>query len=215
MITVKRLNVLVVLVMLLALAVPAITYASVPEGVAERSSVTEVEFTGVISAMNEGSWVVDGQTVKVGPGTEIKGPLAVGDVVKVHARLDSDGGLVARELEASDDFQDNNIEDNSNTTDEINSNNDDPTSGIDNDADQMNGNDNDDHMNGNDNADDHMIGNDNDDDDDHHMIGNNDNDNDHDDDHMSGNDDDDHDNDHDDDDDDHDSNDDHDNDDDD
>jgi len=185
MITVKRLNVLVVLVMLLALAVPAISYARVPEEDAGRSSMSEVEFTGVISAMDEGSWVVDGQTVKVGPGTEVEGTLNAGDVVKVHARVDSDGGLVAREIEALDDLQDNDSDDNSNATDAMNSN--------DNDDDHMIGNDNDDeHMSGNDNNDEHLTGNDNDDN------------------HDNG-----HDNGHDDDDDDHDSNDDHDNDDDD
>lgn len=62
----------------------------------------EIEIFGVIEAINGSAWVINGQTITVGPGTEIKGPLQVGDRVKVHLTALSDGTLRAREIEKED-----------------------------------------------------------------------------------------------------------------
>ena len=69
-------------------------------------AVGEFEFFGTVEAMGSDSWTIQGRSVAVGPGTEIKGPLAVGSYVKVHAVPQADGSLTAREIElaAGDDF---------------------------------------------------------------------------------------------------------------
>ena len=62
----------------------------------------EVEFTGVVQAMNGNTWTVDGRTFVVDISTEIKDTIAVGQTVKVHARMAADGSLTAREIELAD-----------------------------------------------------------------------------------------------------------------
>lgn len=63
----------------------------------------ETEIFGVIEAINGSTWVINGQTITVGPGTEIKGTLLqVGDQVKVHFIALSDGTLRAHEIEKED-----------------------------------------------------------------------------------------------------------------
>jgi hypothetical protein len=188
----KRLNVMVVLAVLLMMAVPSVTNAGVIEG-SSRTSAPEIEITGALEEMGDGYVVVDGQTVEVGAGAEIKGPLSVGDVVKVHVRVDSQGNWVAREIEPADD---DTFDDNSNATDRLDNNNgDDMTNANDddisnanddgmsnaNDDDMSNANEDDDD-NGNSNNDDHSNANDDD---------NDDHDNSSDDDHSNDNDDDD------------------------
>ncbi len=68
----------------------------------------EIEFTGTVSAINGNVFVVDGKTVTV--TGEIKGTIAVGDLVKVHGVTQADGSVVAREIEkaGSDDGDDDN-----------------------------------------------------------------------------------------------------------
>lgn len=58
----------------------------------------ELEFIGVVESMDDESWTVAGSVIAITSQTEIKGSIAVGDVVKVHA-LDSENGLIAREIE--------------------------------------------------------------------------------------------------------------------
>jgi hypothetical protein len=71
------------------------------------SSSSEVEFMGRLEVMTplSGSqaveWMIAGRTVQVSAGTEIKGSLAIGEMVKVHARVMADGILVAREIESA------------------------------------------------------------------------------------------------------------------
>lgn len=60
-----------------------------------------VEFFGTIQAIEGSTWTISGQVVTVQPGSEIKGSLAVGDLVKVHAFRAADGSLVLREIAAS------------------------------------------------------------------------------------------------------------------
>jgi hypothetical protein len=152
----------------------------------------EVEFRGAVEVIAATGWVIGGRTVQVTGATEIGAGIDIGSEVKVHARVQADGSLLAREIElvdAGDDDGNSNGNGNENENDDNGNGN-------------GNSNDNDDNGNGNsnDNDDDHDNGNgngnsnDNDDDDhgnvnsndDAHGNGNDDND---DDDHSNGNDD--------------------------
>ncbi len=62
----------------------------------------EVEFKGVIELIDGDVYVIAGKTVASDASTEIKDVLAVGDLVKVHAALQSDGSYLAREIERED-----------------------------------------------------------------------------------------------------------------
>jgi hypothetical protein len=62
----------------------------------------EYDFTGAIDAMAVDQWTVAGTTFGVTPQTEIKGTFAIGELAKVHVLVNSDGSLVAREIEAPD-----------------------------------------------------------------------------------------------------------------
>ncbi len=61
---------------------------------------SEVEFTGTVTSMASDSWTIGGKTVAITLETEIKGDPQVGDVVKVEAKEQADGSLVAHEIEA-------------------------------------------------------------------------------------------------------------------
>ncbi len=61
----------------------------------------EVEFFGKVESIQNGVVVIGGRTVRTTAGTEIKGALAVGLMVKVHATLQADGSYLAREIELS------------------------------------------------------------------------------------------------------------------
>ena len=75
----------------------------------------ELEFVGVVEAINAESWVVGGRTLALTATTEIKGAIAVGSRVKVHAWEDAGGNLVLREVElADDDDMDDDLNDNGN-----------------------------------------------------------------------------------------------------
>jgi hypothetical protein len=58
----------------------------------------DVEFRGSIQEKNGASWVVGGITVQVAAGTELKGELEVGTLVKVEAQTQGDGSLLALEI---------------------------------------------------------------------------------------------------------------------
>lgn len=64
----------------------------------------EVEVTGTLEAINGSVYVVGGVEYLTDSTTEIKGILVVGDMVKVHASLQSNGSFLAREIEKSDDL---------------------------------------------------------------------------------------------------------------
>lgn len=68
----------------------------------------EVEFYGKIQSIQNGVYVIDGRTVRTTAQTKIKGMLAVGMMVKVHAALQNDGSYLAREIEltSGDDIYD-------------------------------------------------------------------------------------------------------------
>ena len=79
----------------------------------ESEAVGEFEFVGAVEAIGDGTWTVGGRTLTILPGTELKGPIAVGDVVKVHAVPQADGSLAAREIEVAgaDDLDDDSQDD--------------------------------------------------------------------------------------------------------
>jgi len=140
----------------------------------------EVEFSGTVEAMGAGAWTIDGMTVHVTAQTEIEAGIGVGDFVEVHARVEADGSLVARQIKLDDSGSgdvDNDNDDNANDNRDDNQNDNDNR----NDNDD-NGNDNQ-NDNGNDNGDDNQNGNDNGNDD-----NGNDNQNDNDDDNQNDND---------------------------
>ncbi len=71
---------------------------------AERIRLVEVsaglpfEFTGVVQAIAADAWTISGVSVAVDADTEIKGEIAVGDVVKVEGWIDEDGIWLAHEI---------------------------------------------------------------------------------------------------------------------
>ena len=113
----------------------------------EDDTRDELEFTGVVEAMGAGSWQVGGTTIAIGPGTEIKGTISIGDTVKVHATIAADGSLLAREIgHASQDGDDTGDDDNGNDdddngNDDDDNGNDDDDNGNDDGGDDDNGND--------------------------------------------------------------------------
>lgn len=70
----------------------------------------ETEFAGTVESITGDVWTIGGQAVMVGGSTEIKGSPSVGDAVKVHGLLQSDGSIMAREIEklGADDSQQEN-----------------------------------------------------------------------------------------------------------
>ncbi|KPL75200.1 DUF5666 domain-containing protein [Bellilinea caldifistulae] len=80
----------------------------------------EVEFYGKIESIQNGVYVIGGRTVRTQANTEIKGALALGAMVKVHATLQADGSYLAREIELSqgDDNSGKSGDDNSGKSDD-------------------------------------------------------------------------------------------------
>lgn len=91
-----------------------------------------------------------GETVFIGNITEVKGQLAVGAVIKVHAFRDGNGALSAREVEVSGGATVDNANTNTNTNVNANTNGNTNTNRNQNDNSDDDGNNND---NGNDNDD--------------------------------------------------------------
>lgn len=109
----------------------------ISEDASGTSMENEIEFEGLIESINGDLWMIAGRVIKVTDLTEIKGPYQVGDWVKVHAFLDVDGTLIAREIELDDGLDDNmnaNYNDNDNDNGNVNFNDND------NDNDDDNGN---------------------------------------------------------------------------
>jgi hypothetical protein len=115
-----RLRFLVPLIVLGLLVLSAVGVAFAREAGAfeffQKHDQKEVEFTGVLESMNGSTWVVGGRTLTVPASAEIKGTLAVGQVIKVHATLADDGSLSLREAElASPDDTGTNMNGNDNS----------------------------------------------------------------------------------------------------
>ncbi|NIM94898.1 MAG: hypothetical protein GTO18_14450 [Anaerolineales bacterium] len=67
-----------------------------------QSLQEEIEFTGQIEWISGQTWRIGGLSIKVTPDTEIEEIPQIGDSVKVHAILNEDGSLTAREIELLD-----------------------------------------------------------------------------------------------------------------
>ena len=78
---------------------PAVEHAIL---ISQTSAGEEIEFTGVVESLPGTTWVVSGRTFTIIDLTEIKGTISIGDTVKVHAILGSDGTLTAQKIELSD-----------------------------------------------------------------------------------------------------------------
>jgi hypothetical protein len=63
----------------------------------------EVEFTGSVTAMNSGAWSIDGATILIDAGTEVRGAIQLGQRAKVRALRFADGRLVATRIELAED----------------------------------------------------------------------------------------------------------------
>jgi hypothetical protein len=114
-----------------------------PAGSVAAEDHDEIEFTGVVETIEGNIWTVAGRMIDISQA-EIKGSIAVGDVVKVHTYRTGDGTLVAREIELviEDEIADDDVLGNENE----NMNGDDNENSV---FDNMNGNDNDiENMNG-------------------------------------------------------------------
>lgn len=59
----------------------------------------ELEFVGEVEFISTDEWTIAGLSFVVNSSTEIKGSPAVGDTVKIHASLTTEGSLLAREIE--------------------------------------------------------------------------------------------------------------------
>jgi hypothetical protein len=70
-----------------------------PTPAATPSAGEEIEFFGAVVTITSDSWMVGENTVAITSDTEIKGTIAVGDPVKVHALVQPDLTLTAREIE--------------------------------------------------------------------------------------------------------------------
>jgi len=75
------------------------------ESSGDESSNDSTEFSGLVSAMDAGSWTVGGLTFLITPSTEIKDIIVVGDFVKIEASVATDGTMTALEIELDDDQQ--------------------------------------------------------------------------------------------------------------
>lgn len=73
------------------------------------STHEEIEFVGMVEAINPDSWVVAGQTLALTAASEIEGTIEVGSLVKVEALKDTNGNLILREvkLATQDDLNEN------------------------------------------------------------------------------------------------------------
>jgi hypothetical protein len=63
----------------------------------------EREFAGVVETIDGNVWIIGGQAVWITEQSKIKRGIEVGSLVKVHARIQADGTLAAREIERKDD----------------------------------------------------------------------------------------------------------------
>jgi hypothetical protein len=74
--------------------------ASSDDSASDQSSTgSELEFTGNVESLDAGLWTVSGLQFVITGQTEVKGLISLGDLVKVHASIGSDGTLTAREIE--------------------------------------------------------------------------------------------------------------------
>lgn len=83
------------------------------------TTTSEVEFTGIVESINGNTWTIGGRTVVVDPTTELTGFISVGQQVKVHASMGTDGSLAAREIELAGAVGAENVNSNDNMDDDV------------------------------------------------------------------------------------------------
>ena len=83
-----------------------------PQSSSDDSSLSgsKNEFTGKVEAFSGATWTVNGKVFLVTPQTEIKDPVYLGDVVKIHYEAGPDGALIATEIELAGENQAHNSE---------------------------------------------------------------------------------------------------------
>jgi len=60
-----------------------------------RENADDFTFVGEVESMGDAAWVIDGFTLVIDSSTKINGHISVGDLVKVHAKLNEDGTYTA------------------------------------------------------------------------------------------------------------------------
>ena len=68
----------------------------------ESEEGDEVDFSGTVESIGATQWMVEGRIVRIDGSTEIRDNPQVGDSVKVRARRESDGGLLAERIESDE-----------------------------------------------------------------------------------------------------------------
>ena len=101
-----------------SLMVSEVELAQGNDEVSTENEQGETEFFGVVEAIGDGSWIIDGKTVTVTDTTEIKDTIQVGDLVKVHAWVNDGGTFTAREIELADDDVADDIDDDDDVDDD-------------------------------------------------------------------------------------------------
>lgn len=67
----------------------------------QAGQTRDVVFTGTVENVNGNQWTVSGQTITIEAGTALGQNIAVGDNVKVEARVAADGSVTALKIEVS------------------------------------------------------------------------------------------------------------------
>lgn len=84
---------------ILRLLQPALIETAIPQETPNSTpEVTEIEFSGQVDEIGPNTWIINGRTLQITAGTEIKANIAVGDYVSIHALVLSDGVLSATEI---------------------------------------------------------------------------------------------------------------------
>jgi hypothetical protein len=58
----------------------------------------DIEFSGQVGSISATEWEIDGKKVTITPDTKIEKKVSVGDQVKVHAKIDLNGTILALEI---------------------------------------------------------------------------------------------------------------------
>lgn len=66
----------------------------------------EFEFTGVVEAIEDGSWTISGVSIAVNESTEVADGLVAGDVVRVEGRVLASGDWLAEEIKRTSEVED-------------------------------------------------------------------------------------------------------------
>ena len=113
--------------------------------VSQDGAGDEIEIVGVVESISDTELGIDGEIYLINELTEIEDLIGVGDTVKVHVILTADGLMIAREIELTSEFEDENIE----AGEDDHNENEDFSGDDDNENDNLNDNESDDNENDN------------------------------------------------------------------